>query len=146
MKHDIGSIKVSKGGKMIIVEDNHAGPECTSCMTPETLLTNGIILFPGNLPVHAVLLSECVGSSRQTVTRPPAPSSAEVVGIDEAVALSGKAKATIRNRLSARDPLLLAARLPGKGYRFNRARFMKWVESCPEYATLPGIKRSKIVA
>jgi hypothetical protein len=115
-------------------------------MTPETLLNNGIILFPGNPPVHAVLLAECVGSSLQTVTRPPTPSSPEVVGIEEAVALSGKAKATIRNRLSARDPLLLAARLPGKGYRFNRARFMKWVESCPEYATLPGIKRSKTVA
>jgi hypothetical protein len=67
----------------------------------------------------------------------------EVVGIEEAILLSGKSKATIRNRLSARDPLLLAARLPGKSYRFNRVRFMKWIEGCPEYATLPGIKRSR---
>ena len=146
MKRDICSTRLNESGKMILVEDNHIGPVCTSCMTTETLLNNGIILFPGNPPVHAVLLAECVGSALQTVTRPPTPSSPEVVGIEEAVALSGKAKATIRNRLSARDPLLLAARLPGKGYRFNRARFMKWVESCPEYATLPGIKRSRTVA
>jgi hypothetical protein len=146
MKRDIYSTRLNKSGKVILVEDNLVSPVCTGCMTPETLLNNGIILFPGNPLVHAALLAECVGSPLQTVRRPPTPSSPEIVGIDEAVLLSGKAKATIRNRLSARDPLLLAARLPGKGYRFNRARFMKWVERCPEYATLPGIKRSKTVA
>ena len=90
---------------------------------------------------------ELLRLARDRLTASPTPSVivglSEVVGIEEAIVLSGKSKATIRNRLSARDPLLLAARLPGKGYRFNRTRFMRWVEGCPEYATLPGIRRSK---
>jgi hypothetical protein len=133
MRCNICAKSVEGGGKIILVAGNRFGPFCKACVTPETKLNNEIILFPGNPGVRAALPAEYLCS---------VPSS-EIVGIDEAIVLSGKAKATIRNRLSARDPLLLAARLPGKGYRFNRTRFMKWVESCPEYATLPGVRGSK---
>jgi hypothetical protein len=135
--------RLEEGGNFIVIAGNRVGPICLTCMTPETMLSRGIVLFPRNPLVRAALLAECVGSALLPVVSSPAPSTPEIVGIDEAVALSGKAKATIRNRLSARDPLLLAARLPGKGYRFNRTRFMRWVESCPEYGTLPGINRSR---
>lgn len=66
-----------------------------------------------------------------------------VVELEEACALSGLRPRTLRNLLHARDPLLLAARLPGKGYRFHRERFLKWVESRPDYARLPGVKEAR---
>ncbi|MBM3982933.1 MAG: helix-turn-helix domain-containing protein [Planctomycetes bacterium] len=60
--------------------------------------------------------------------------------INEACQLSGLARRTIRNLLHVRDPLLLAARLPGKAYRFHRERFQKWIEARPAYSRLPGVK------
>ena len=73
----------------------------------------------------------------------PVNSTSEFVELEEACTLSGRRPRTIRNLLYAKDPLLLAARLPGKGYRFNRGRFLKWVEERPDYARLPGVKEAR---
>lgn len=70
---------------------------------------------------------------------PPSP----FTDLKEACKLSGLKARTLRNLLHARDPQLLAARLPGKAYRFHRERFMTWVESRPDYARLPGVKKAR---
>lgn len=111
--------------------------------TTDHAISDSSVLLPGNQPIRAALLAVFIVTHQQPATSSLSTSSSEIVGIDEAITLSGKSKATIRNRLSARDPLLLAARLPGKAYRFNRTRFMKWIDACQEYAALPGIKRSR---
>lgn len=63
--------------------------------------------------------------------------------IEEASELCGLSIRTLRNLLHARDPLLLAARLPGKSYRFHRERFLLWVERRPDYAQLPGVVEAR---
>lgn len=72
---------------------------------------------------------------------PPSPS--PFLDLSEACALCGLQPRSLRNLLNARDAGLLAAKLPGKAYRFHRERFLYWVEHRPEYARLPGVKKRR---
>jgi hypothetical protein len=75
-------------------------------------------------------------------TPPPQPPS-PFLNLEEACALCGLQARSLRNLLHERDAGLLAAKLPGKAYRFHRERFLKWVEHRPEYARLPGVKKRR---
>ena len=78
----------------------------------------------------------CLSRSRQSPSR-------RSLNLEKHAPLCGLKPRTLRNLLHARDAILLASRLPGKGYRFDRAKFLKWVESRPDYARLPGVKEAR---
>mgnify|MGYP000337539874 CR=1 FL=1 len=80
--------------------------------------------------------------SAKPIPFPPKPPS-PFLELAEACELCGLQPRSLRNLLHARDAGLLAAKLPGKAYRFNRERFLKWVEHRPEYARLPGVKKRR---
>ena len=78
---------------------------------------------------------------------PPAPPPSQpplpFLNLAEACVLCGLQPRSLRNLLHEKDAGLLAAKLPGKAYRFHRERFLKWVEHRPEYARLPGVKKRR---
>ena len=76
-------------------------------------------------------------------TPPPPQPPSPFLNLAEACALCGLQPRTLRNLLHENDAGLIAARLPGKAYRFHRERFQKWVEHRPEYARLPGVKKRR---
>ena len=79
-----------------------------------------------------------------TPPAPPAPQPpSPFVDLTEACELCGLQPRSLRNLLHEKDAGLLAAKLPGKAYRFHRERFLKWVEHRPEYARLPGVKKRR---
>ena len=91
------------------------------------------------LPDAVADLADALAEAASAPPRPESP----FLDLVEACELSGLRPRTLRNLLHARDPLLLAARLPGKGYRFQRELFLSWVKTRPDYARLPGVRRAR---